>query len=212
MDARTSSRRLRDARITRIRRLAGEISEYTLALDEPLLFRGGQWLSMKLGPSLNRAYSFSSSPHDTDAVSFAVRLGRGEGSMQLRTLEAGDAVRVRGPFGSFVVPRPWPSRLILIAADSAVGPIRSIATEAAGRCEVVVLQDTTESPEIYADELRAIAEYRSGDVAKIVDEAPPGGALVMVAGFDEFLSRARMAIRGRTARATVRWETFGPRP
>ena len=120
------------ARVDAVRRLAPEILEADLRLDEPpaLEFVAGQWVSVPFGPKTVRAYSIASTPRSPTRLTLCADVAPGGiGSEWFRGLKPGDAVRFKAPLGGFVFSRADPRRPLFVAEEIGIVPIRAILTE-----------------------------------------------------------------------------------
>jgi ferredoxin-NADP reductase len=81
-----------------------------LALDEPLPFTPGQFISCLLpigGERLIRPYSIASDPDETESLEILYNLvPDGPGSHHLHDLKLGDAITFTGPWGTFTMAEP----------------------------------------------------------------------------------------------------------
>lgn len=110
-----------------------ETISFTIRLVEPkeLQFTAGQFVNIQAGPTLFRPYSIASSPSQPSLLEFAVKLvAGGKASAFFDAMKVGDEVKMKGPFGKFVVndesTRPDPrSRFIFIASGTGLAPILS---------------------------------------------------------------------------------------
>lgn len=92
-------------------------------------FLPGQYaaISFKHGlrPSATRCFSIVSSPTEQTKLQFAMR-EKGFYTKKLATLEAGDTITVRGPFGGFVVDPLRDSSVVLLAGGIGITPFISM--------------------------------------------------------------------------------------
>jgi ferredoxin-NADP reductase len=212
------------ATITEIESLAPEVVQLTVSLhDSGFVFSPGQWVNFRFPEGVSRAYTIASAPERPQAVQLCIRLGPGKGGAALRKLEAGAAVAIDGPHGSFVLPEGREG-VVFLAGDVGIAPVRSIvlhmlATEDPRR--ITVLYEPDRRHILYAADFDPLA--RSG---RIVHESGPIEALIernrsrlerevhaMAAGFDPFLGRVNDALRrlGFPPSRLIS-ETFGPQP
>lgn len=219
------------ARVTAVRALAPAILEADLALVEPpaLAFEAGQWVSVPFGPKLVRAYSIASTPRTPSTITLCADVTPGGlGSRWFRGLGPGHAVEFKGPLGGFVVPRTETRRLLFVAEEIGIVPIRSILADleergAAGPARLVYqVRDAADL--VYDDELRGRARRHPGfayhpsvsgqggaGTAALVDRLVPdvAGLVAYVAGGEAMIARVREVLMGRgLERKAVRWERF----
>lgn len=101
------------------------------AMDESKTFgfHPGQYaaLSFHKGRRISHARCFSivSSPTEPDKIQFGIRIG-GRYTHAMRTVQPGEEVDVRGPFGGFVINPQKHTELILIAGGIGITPFISM--------------------------------------------------------------------------------------
>ncbi|MDF0645376.1 MAG: FAD-binding oxidoreductase [Nitrospira sp.] len=126
------------AEVSRIRDLTHDVRELELVLREPprLSFKAGQFISFDvpkhgLPHPVVRPYSIASPPSIDDRVTLVFNLvQRGPGSQYLYGLRTGDAVRFKGPAGSFYLREDAKRQMLCVATGTGIAPLRSmIATE-----------------------------------------------------------------------------------
>ena len=222
------------ARVTAVRALAPAILEADLALVEPpgLAFDAGQWVSVPFGPKLVRAYSIASTPRTPSTITLCADVRPdGLGSRWFRALAPGHEVELKGPLGGFVVARTETRRLLFVAEEIGIVPIRAIlmtldqrGVEIAG---TLVYGARDAGWLVYDDELRALARRRpgfayhpivptdepgeSGEIASAVDRlvTDVGGLVAYVAGGEATINRVREVLMAKgLERRAVKWEKF----
>jgi NAD(P)H-flavin reductase len=157
------------AEVSRIRDLTRDVRELELTLREPrrLSFKAGQFISFDvpkdgLPHPVVRPYSIASPPSIDDRLTLVFNLVEGgPGSQYLYGLRMGDAVRFKGPAGSFYL-REDPNRhMLCVATGTGIAPLLSM----------IVAELERESPQpvtlfwglryerdlYYRDELEALA-------------------------------------------------------
>ncbi len=216
------------ARVTAVRALAPDVLEADLAMVEPpaLEFDAGQWISVPFGPKTVRAYSIASSPREPSLVTLSADVAPGGvGSQWFRALAPGAEVAFKGPLGGFVLEPGDTRRVLLVAEDIGIVPVRAIAAELAvqgfARTAMLVYQAPAAAL-VYDAELRALARAHPGFAYHPVT-AEAGNAvaeverLVMdtrelvayVAGGEVTIKAARAALMARgMERKAVKWEKF----
>ena len=92
--------------VSRIENLTPTIKGVWIELDQPLDFQAGQYINLHIpGESAPRAFSIASAPRQSGEIELNIRLvpgGQGTGWVHQR-LQAGDRVKVSGPYGRFFV-------------------------------------------------------------------------------------------------------------
>lgn len=152
------------ATVGRIVEHAPDVRSLMLALDEPLRFVPGQFLSCKLpvgGETLTRAYSIASQPEATREVEILLSLvPGGSGSAHLFGLHAGDPLRFTGPWGVFVLDTQPEAETVFVAEGVTIAPIRPMLRRACetGRHPIRLLYGRVPGqPLVYEDEIAALA-------------------------------------------------------
>jgi len=162
----------------------------------------GQFVKLTLeveGSEESRFYTISSPDVDGE---FEMTVGidpDGEVAPHLADLEAGDTVRIEGPFGSdYYEGEP---RAVLLAGGPGIGPAIGIAERALadGNDAALVYQD--DAP-IHEDRLDALREQGvlvhvldgDADLTDAVAEATAEGGQVFIYGFADFLDDATAAL------------------
>ncbi|WP_276251283.1 FAD-dependent oxidoreductase [Haloarcula rara] len=162
----------------------------------------GQFVKLTLsvdGKDESRFYTISSPDVDGE---FEMTVGidpDGEVAPHLADLEAGDTVRIEGPFGSDYY--EGESKAVLLAGGPGIGPAIGIAERAVadGNDAAVVYQD--DAP-IHEDRLDALREQGvlvhvldgDADLTDAVAEAASAGGQVFIYGFADFLDDATAAL------------------
>jgi NAD(P)H-flavin reductase len=158
----------------------------------------------------------------------------GLGSQWIRGLEVGAAVEFKGPTGGFVVNRADPRRLLFVAEEIGIVPMRSILTHlyetGFGRPTALIFWGRNAGWLVYDREFRSLARrYPSFSYLPAVREAPPawrgekGEAhevvdrlvhsvdrlVAYVCGGSETINRVReVLVKKGMDRKSVRWEKF----
>ncbi|EMA30122.1 FAD-dependent oxidoreductase [Haloarcula japonica] len=162
----------------------------------------GQFVKLTLpveGEDVSRFYTISSPTVDN---AFEITVGidpDGELAPQLGALEAGDGVRIAGPFGSDYY--EGESRVVVLAGGPGVGPAVGIAERALedGNEAAVVYQD--DAP-VHEERLDALAEAGAliavigseESLTEPVANAVEDGGQVFIYGFADFLDAATEAL------------------
>jgi ferredoxin-NADP reductase len=217
------------ARVMALRELTPDVLEADLAMLDPatLAFDAGQWISVPFGPKTVRAYSIASSPRAPTTLTLCADVApAGPGSRWFRGLAPGAEVGFKGPLGGFVLEPGDTRRVLLIAEEIGIVPLRAIAHDlaAAGFARSAALVYWARDPGwlVYDDELRALARRHAGfayhpitpadgPFVTIAQELAGAAAdlVVYVAGGEKTIKevRAAMVARGMERKA-VKWEKF----
>ena len=209
--------------VTEIQPLAPSVLQLTVSFTDPFSFQPGQWVNFRFPEGVSRAYTIASAPQRPEAVQICVRVGSGKGAEALRKLEAGAEVAVDGPYGDFLLPADDGRPVVFLAGDVGIAPIRIIVLHmlAVGDSRrIYVLYEPDARNILYAGDFDPLARaghitHESGPIETLVERnrTTIKEALVMAAGFDGFLARARKALEGVNADANAMIsETFGPQP
>jgi len=207
--------------LTEIRPLVPNVLQLTVSFEDPFAFRPGQWVNFRFPEGVSRAYTIASAPQRPEAVQLCVRLGAGQGGGSLRKLEAGAEVSIDGPYGDFLVPEGDPRDIVLLAGDVGIAPIRSIVLDLVAEKDprgITVLYEPDQRHILYAGDFDPLARaghitHESGLIETLVERnrAKIKDSIVMAAGFDPFLDRARKAVEDVNGDvAAMITETFGP--
>jgi CDP-4-dehydro-6-deoxyglucose reductase, E3 len=225
------------ARVIAVRRLAPEILEADLRMEEPatLAFEAGQWVSIPFGPKIVRAYSIASTPASPSVITLCADVAPGGiGSAWFRGLAPGAPVDFQGPLGGFLFSRADARRPLFVAEEIGVVPIRSIVTAlyatAFDRPTALVHWGREPHWLAYHEEFGSLARqcpgftYRpvvarapdgwTGSRGSLIDTvaevAPPiGGLVVYVAGGERTIHGVRDLLTSRGLdRKAVKWEKF----
>lgn len=208
--------------VTELQPLAPSVLQVTVSFEDQFSFEPGQWVNFRFPEGVSRAYTIASAPQRPEAVQICVRVGPGKGGEALRNLEAGAEITVDGPYGDFLLP-DGDKPVVFLAGDVGIAPIRSIVLHmlAVGDSrKICVLYEPDARNILYAGDFDPLARaghitHESGSIETLVERNRTGikESLVMAAGFDPFLERARKAIQGIEADPDAMIsETFGPQP
>jgi ferredoxin-NADP reductase len=209
--------------VTEIQQLAPSVLQLTVSFNDPFSFRPGQWVNFRFPEGVSRAYTIASAPQRPEALQLCVRTGGGKGGDAVRKLEAGAAVDVDGPYGDFLLPEDDPRPVVFLAGDVGIAPVRSIVLYLLAERDpraITVLYEPDQRHILYAGDFDPLARagqitHESGSIETLVERnrAKIKESLVMAAGFDPFLDRAREAMRSiELDPDSMISETFGPQP
>jgi ferredoxin-NADP reductase len=170
------------ATVVDVRRETPSATTYRLALPEPMAWRAGQHVVLRLtapdGYRATRSYSIASAPDPSGAPAPELeltveRLEGGEVSAFLHDVVApGDGIELRGPIGGWFV---WPgdTPAVLVGGGSGVVPLASMLrlARATGRTGLVRLAVSARGPE----DLYYAAELPGPGVTIAYTRTPPAG-------------------------------------
>ena len=197
-------------------------------LEPPALgFDAGQWISVPFGPKIVRAYSIASSPRTPSTLTLCADVAPGGiGSRWFRGLAPGAEVAFKGPLGGFVLEPGDTRRLLLVAEEIGIVPVRALLHElAAGGFErpaALVYWAREAGSLAYDAELRALDRQHAafayhpvtppGGEAAAVAERLAGnvaGLVAYVAGGEATIKAVRAALMGQgMERKAIKWEKF----
>jgi len=210
------------ATVTEITELAPSVLQITVAFpDAPFPFKPGQWVNFRFPEGVSRPYTIASAPERPEALQLCVRVGAGKGGTALQTLEAGAIVGLDGPFGDFLIPDGDTRDIVFMAGDTGIAPIRSIVLHLLAIKDprnIVVLYEPDHRHILYAGDFDPLARdgaitHESGAIETLIqrNRRAVTSSILMAAGFDPFLDRARKAIEelGVDASQLIS-ESFGP--
>jgi CDP-4-dehydro-6-deoxyglucose reductase len=117
-------------RLLESREIAPEIRHFVFELPDvaQFLFVPGQWVSFEEnvnGQPVTRAYSIASPPSGNRFELCLNRVQGGQFSPYLFSMQPGDSVEMRGPFGTFVWREP-PQDSVLVATGTGIAPFRAM--------------------------------------------------------------------------------------
>ncbi len=160
-----------DARLANIEALTHDIVRITLDLDKPMKFWAGQYADITLPrQGITRSYSMGNPPSRPDQLQFIIKkYPNGAFSTALdRELEPGEAITVRGPYGSCFRRENRSGPMLLIGGGSGMAPLLSILLDQAesGETRPVRLFYGARTPkdlfhlELFADLERTMPDFR----------------------------------------------------
>jgi ferredoxin-NADP reductase len=223
--------------VTAVRALTPEIIEVDLKITEPadFTFEAGQWISVPFGPKNVRAWSMVSSPTRKGALTLSIDVAPGGiGSQWVRALEPGAAVSFKGPTGGFVFNRADPRRVVFVAEEIGIVPIRSMLTHlyetGYGRPTALIYWARNPSWLAYDADFRSLARRypafsylpvlrepsanwrgEKGEPAEAVERLVYGvdRLVVYACGGGETINRVRdVLVKKGMDRKSVKWEKF----
>jgi ferredoxin-NADP reductase len=216
--------RAHTASVTEIEELAPSVVQITVAFDDDSFsFQPGQWVNFRFPDGVSRAYTIASAAHRPHAVQLCVRVGPGRGGKALTRLDAGSMVTIDGPYGDFVLPPNDGRKIVFMAGDTGIAPIRSMVLSMLADGDprkICVLYEPDQRNILYAGDFDPLARdgaivHESGRIDTLIarNRESMSAATLMAAGFDPFLDRVVDALHenGIERRALIS-ETFGPMP
>jgi ferredoxin-NADP reductase len=214
----------RPAVVAEIRQLAPAVVHLTSSLSgPPFEFRPGQWVNFRFPEGVSRAYMIASPPQQPQSLELCVRIGGGKGGAALRKLAKGAEVGVEGPFGKFVLPDGDSGRVVFLAGDTGIAPVRSIVLHLLAVKDprpITVLYEPDRRHILYSSDFDPLARSRaivheSGDIEVLMrrNRRILTSSIVMAAGFDGFLGRCTKVLNDLGVEdRSVFVESFGPEP
>jgi 3-phenylpropionate/trans-cinnamate dioxygenase ferredoxin reductase subunit len=192
----------RSLAVTAVRSVGPDAVAIDIETPEDFAAQPGQFVKLTLevdGAEESRFYTISS-PNVDGTFEMTVGIDPdGDVAPHLADLEAGDTVRISGPFGSDYY--EGEGRSILLAGGPGIGPAIGIAERALadGNEAAVVYRDDAPIHEDRLDALRetgAIVHVLDGDadLTEAVADAAADGGQVFVYGFADFLDSAMAAL------------------
>jgi propane monooxygenase reductase subunit len=123
-----------DATVVAVERLTHDIRHQALAVDGALTFRAGQFAELNpAGTDVWRSYSMANPPSAPSRAEFMIKaIPGGAFSARLEATAPGDALRLRGPLGSFWV-RDGDRPLLLLGGGAGMAPLWGILQDLAER-------------------------------------------------------------------------------
>jgi ferredoxin-NADP reductase len=170
---RSAALRWQRATITQILVRTARIRSYFLSLQEPLSFRAGQHVDVRLtapdGYQTRRSYSLASAPEAIGSIELVIeRLDNGEVSPFFHDVAAvGDDIELRGPIGGhFIWSAGEGGPLILVGGGSGVVPLMCMIRHRAAHGSTVptllLFSARTWDDVIFRDELLALDAAKNG--------------------------------------------------
>jgi CDP-4-dehydro-6-deoxyglucose reductase len=170
----------RTAHVDEIAELAPGIRRITLKPAQPVAFRGGQFISVRVGAGYHprRSYSIASGPAKTDRFDLVVR-GMSERSKEFfDELSVGDEIQFNGPMGFFTLVDDHPGDVVMAATGVGISAILAQLHEllaVPGDRAVELYWGFADEDELFGDELIAPLEADSRfRCYRYIAEPPPG--------------------------------------
>jgi propane monooxygenase reductase subunit len=158
------------SRVEAIEPLTRDIRRLVVHVEEGQMpFRCGQYVDIRIpGTDEYRSFSMANLPSDDGRLEFMIKLypgGHFSGMLADGTLQAGDELELRGPYGVFTL-RESDRPLVFIGGGAGMAPIlsllRSMAETGVARPAVYYYGAREEEDLFHLDELRALADAIPG--------------------------------------------------
>ena len=143
------------------------VVEYILRSDEPLQFRPGQFVSVRVGVDSDdnpilRSYSIASPPGAAEISLILKLIKGGPGSAFFDTLQPGDRVRFTGPMGFFCLDLSHVGDVVFGVTGVGITPVLPMIAELATRPErgrIILYWGNRHAQDLFwLDELEALQE------------------------------------------------------
>ena len=134
------SSRVHEATVSRVVPIAEKVLELELTFPEPVSFRPGQFLSLRVGVDSDgnpilRSYSIASSPGRREVTLIVKIIDGGTASGWFAARKAGDRVELTGPMGFFVVDLAHAGDVVFGATGVGMAPVLPMLDEVLARGE-----------------------------------------------------------------------------
>ncbi len=193
-----------DASVSRIVELTPTIRAIHLKLDRPIHFQAGQYVQLHIpGLDAPRAFSIANAPSDAKASSEIElnvrRVPGGAGTTYLHErLQAGDRLKVSGPYGRFFVRRSAEMPMVFMAGGSGLSSPRSMILDLleSGSTQPITLVYGQRSREelYYDDEFRALAaQFPQFQYLPVLSHEPEGSGWSGARGFVHEAAKAHFS-------------------
>lgn len=114
--------------LTEVEELAPEVARFHFQLENPAVYRPGQYAILTLGDGLRRAYSMANLPRTREVEFIARRYPQGVGSQTLFSLSPGTELTLELPYGAAYL-RETSRALVFIAGGTGIAPILALTRE-----------------------------------------------------------------------------------
>lgn len=151
--------------------LTPTIKAFRLALDKPIAFQAGQYVQLEIpGLGQSRAFSIANAPAEverTGEIELHVRIvAGGQGTAYLHDqVQAGDRLRLAGPYGRFFVRQSAAKPMVFMAGGSGLSSPRSMILDLLdGGCPqpITLVYGQRVHEELYYDaQFRALAQQHA---------------------------------------------------
>jgi ferredoxin-NADP reductase len=146
---------------------ADGVVEYVLRTDEPLKFRPGQFVSVRVGVDSDdnpilRSYSIASPPGGGEIALILKLIKGGPGSIFFDALAPGDRVRFTGPMGFFCLDLQHAGDVVFGVTGVGITPVLPMIADLAARPErgrIILYWGNRHAEDLFwLDELKALQE------------------------------------------------------
>ena len=194
------------ATVTRIEALTPTIKALHLRLDKPIHFQAGQYVQLEIpGLGQSRAFSIANAPaavEQTGEIELNVRIvagGAGTGWLH-HTLQAGDRLRLTGPYGRFFVRQSAAMPMIFMAGGSGLSSPRAMILDLLdGGCTLpitLVYGQRARDELYYDDQFRALAaRHANFSYVPTLSNEAEGSSWTGARGFVHEAAKAQFAER-----------------
>jgi ferredoxin-NADP reductase len=172
-----------EAEVVRIAPLAAGVVEYVLRPEEPLKYRPGQFVSVRVGMDADdnpilRSYSIASPPGGLEFSLILKLIEGGPGSAYFAGLKLGDRVKFTGPMGFFCLDFQHPGDVVFGVTGVGITPVLPMISDLAARTEpgrIMLYWGNRHAEDLFwLDEFKAVQErcHRLGIEIFISGESP----------------------------------------
>ncbi len=109
---------------------------YRFTRHKGLSFTAGQYMLVNLGDKLVHPLSLSNCPEESNFIEFTKRMTNSPYCSRLESLEKGQPINIKGPFGDFHLAESYET-LVMVAGGIGITPIRSILTSLEKKKETI---------------------------------------------------------------------------
>jgi len=172
-----------EAEVVRVVPRADGIVEWVFRADEPLKFRPGQFLSVRVGRDeddnpILRSYSIASSPGTHEFSLILKLIEGGPGSKYFEELKPGHRIQFTGPMGFFCLDLQHQGDVVFGVTGVGITPVLPMLADLAARPErgrIILYWGNRHAEDLFwLDELKAVQEKctRLGIEIFLTGEAP----------------------------------------
>lgn len=177
--------------VTRIETLTPTIKAIFLKLDSGMAFQAGQYVNVEI-PTLGfrRAFSIATPPSSSGEIELNVRIvPGGQGTTYIHAhLQAGDQVKLSGPYGRFFVRKSAALPMLFLAGGSGLSSPRSMILdllEEGCKLPITLIYGQRSREELYYhDEFLRLADTHANfDYVPVLSHEPEGSGWNGMRGF-----------------------------
>lgn len=135
--------------------VAPDVRRLIIELDTSLAFNPGQYVLLDVPGGEQRPYSIASTPSQSDRIELHVKRtpgGLATDGWVFKSLQAGDAVSLSGPYGRFSFRPARTQPILLLGAGTGLAPLKSIVAhiaETGGEHDVVLYHGVRTVDDLY---------------------------------------------------------------